>query len=238
MLRCCCIQGAFAELWEALGISSGDTLIFKRDLPTGRIELARHAASNAVKAEEVGGWPIAISCCVCHLTLCVHHRHLALPFPLQGADSDLSDPSAVEGSGGRGARGVRQEASSEQTRGQSQQGSHPNRWMELADGWNIKTVYKSTMVHQQCPIAGGRAMWDGLLPQCWPAGSAQLELVYTAPGFSPPAGWLFKKLYGRLPGENDRAAMYDPDLDAEYRFDVSFISAGESTGLPHSCTPS
>lgn len=40
------------------------------------------------------------------------------------------------------------------------------------------------------------------------------------------AGWLFKKLYGRLPGESDRAPVYDPDLDAEYRFDVSFVSAG------------
>ena len=41
------------------------------------------------------------------------------------------------------------------TRGVSQQGSHPNRWMELTDGWCIKTVYKSTIAHQQCPVAGG-----------------------------------------------------------------------------------
>lgn len=40
------------------------------------------------------------------------------------------------------------------------------------------------------------------------------------------AGWLFKKLYGRLPGDNDRAPMHDPDLDTEYRFDVHFIGAG------------
>ena len=66
----------------------------------------------------------------------------------------------MEGSGGaRSQRGhLRQEASSEQTRGLSQQGSHPNRWMELIDGWNIKTVYKSTLAHQQCPIPGG---WGG-----------------------------------------------------------------------------
>lgn len=43
------------------------------------------------------------------------------------------------------------------------------------------------------------------------------------------AGWLFKKLYGRLPGDTDRAPMFDPDLDVEYRFDVSFVSAGEAT---------
>ena len=42
----------------------------------------------------------------------------------------------------------------------------------------------------------------------------------------PPAGWLFKKLYGRLPGDSDRAVMYDPDLEAEYRFDITFIGAG------------
>jgi hypothetical protein len=51
------MQGAFAELWGALGISSGDTLIFKRDLPTGRIELIRHPAIMAVKAEEVSRHP-------------------------------------------------------------------------------------------------------------------------------------------------------------------------------------
>jgi len=34
-------------------------------------------------------------------------------------------------------------------------GSHPNRWAELADGTGaVKTVYKSTLAHQQCPIAG------------------------------------------------------------------------------------
>lgn len=84
-----------------------------------------------------------------------------LPFPPQAADSDQSDP--LEGAGGRGQRTIaRQEACSEQTRGQSQQGSHPNRWMELIDGWNIKTVYKSTMAHQQCPIAGKQADGPGL----------------------------------------------------------------------------
>lgn len=74
----------------------------------------------------------------------------------QGTESDVSEPSAtLEGAGGRVQRALaRQEASSEQARGQSQQGSHPNRWMELANGWNVKTVYKSTMAHQQCPIAG------------------------------------------------------------------------------------
>ena len=49
------MQGAFAELWESLGISAGDTLVFKRDPLTGSIELARHAASSATKAEEVCG---------------------------------------------------------------------------------------------------------------------------------------------------------------------------------------
>lgn len=77
------------------------------------------------------------------------------------------------------------------TRGVSQQGSHPNRWMELNDGWCIKTVYKSTIAHQQCPIAG----------------------------------WLFKKLYSRLPLESDKALMLDPDLNQEYKFDVNFIGA-------------
>jgi hypothetical protein len=33
--------------------------------------------------------------------------------------------------------------------------------MELIDGWNIKTVYKSTMAHQQCPIAGKQADGPG-----------------------------------------------------------------------------
>ena len=128
-----------------------------------------------------------------------------LPHLQQGAASELSDPSALEGFEG-GRRGRQREASSEQTRGTSQQGSHTNRcaglylwacnwglcilpvtsallrevrlylwacnwglcilpvtsallppcsWMELVDGWAIKTVYKSTLAHNQCPIAGG-----------------------------------------------------------------------------------
>ncbi len=46
----------------------------------------------------------------------------------QGAASELSDPSsaALEGFES-GRRGRQREASSEQTRGTSQQGSHPNR---------------------------------------------------------------------------------------------------------------
>lgn len=40
-----------------------------------------------------------------------------------------------------------------------------------------------------------------------------------------PSGWLFKKLFGRLPSENDKAVMTDPDLAQEYRFDVNFIGA-------------
>lgn len=38
-------------------------------------------------------------------------------------------------------------------------------------------------------------------------------------------GWLFKKLYSRLPLESDKALMLDPDLNQEYRFDVNFIGA-------------
>jgi hypothetical protein len=54
------VQGAFAELWESLGISAGDTLQFKRDPLTGSIDMARHLIGNT-KAEEVHGWP----CCCC-----------------------------------------------------------------------------------------------------------------------------------------------------------------------------
>ena len=39
------------------------------------------------------------------------------------------------------------------------------------------------------------------------------------------AGWLFRKLYGRLPNESDKAVMVDADLGTEYRFDVNFIGA-------------
>lgn len=41
----------------------------------------------------------------------------------------------------------------------------------------------------------------------------------------PTPGWLFKKLYGRLPSESDKAVMTDPDLGTEFRFDVNFIGA-------------
>ncbi len=89
--------------------------------------------------------------------------------PLQAAGSELSDSMAPETSGGAGLafggsgrRGTRHEAISEHGRGQSMQGSHPNRWMELPDGWAVKTVYKSTLAHQQCPIAGGLAAGAGV----------------------------------------------------------------------------
>jgi len=53
------VQGAFAELWEAQGISSGDTLIFKRDPLTGHIELNRMPAGTGAamgaRLEEVCG---------------------------------------------------------------------------------------------------------------------------------------------------------------------------------------
>ncbi|KAL4425853.1 hypothetical protein ABPG75_009869 [Micractinium tetrahymenae] len=165
------LRGQFAELWQAQGICSGDTLIFKRDPLSGHIELSRISAGSGAAAgarmEEAAGSELS--------------------------DSMLPETSGGTGLafGGSGRRGTRHEATSEHGRGHSMQGSHPNRWMELPDGWAVKTVYKSTLAHQQCPIAG----------------------------------WLFKKLYGRLPGDTDRAPMYDPDLDAEYRFDVSFVSA-------------
>jgi hypothetical protein len=33
------------------------------------------------------------------------------------------------------------------------------------------------------------------------------------------------QLYGRLPGDTDRAPMHDPTLGADFRFDVAFIGA-------------
>ncbi|PRW59423.1 BREAST CANCER SUSCEPTIBILITY 1-like protein isoform B [Chlorella sorokiniana] len=157
------LRGEFADLWREQGISAGDTLVFKRDVQTGHIELSRIAAGAAAAAAARME---------------------------EGAASELSDPSALEGFEG-GRRGRQREASSDQTRGTSQQGAQSNRWMELADGWAIKTVYKSSLAHNQCPIAG----------------------------------WLFKKLYGRLPADADSATVYDPDLDADFCFDVNFISA-------------
>lgn len=51
------LQGQFAELWQAQGICSGDTLIFKRDPLSGHIELSRigagSGASAAARLEEV-----------------------------------------------------------------------------------------------------------------------------------------------------------------------------------------
>lgn len=45
--------------------------------------------------------------------------------------------------------------------------------MELADGWAIKTVYKSTLAHHQCPIAGA-----GVGVNCcrWVCGQPSMEL--------------------------------------------------------------
>ena len=86
---------------------------------------------------------------------------------------------------------TRRDPPSNSSQSHHQQQGHPNRWTELSDGSAAKTVYKSTLVHQQCPIAG----------------------------------WLYRKLYGRVPAETDAAAMHDPSLGADFHFEVSFVPA-------------
>ena len=59
------------------------------------------------------------------------------------------------------------------------------------------------------------------------------------PSLPPPppgAGWLFKKLWGRLPADVDRASCYDPDLGFTYTFDVSFTPAGAPPGNQRAAT--
>lgn len=150
------VQGQFQEYWEAAGIKSGDILTFERNNPSvGKIRTLRYPQGRGLEQA------LASS------------SGIEAPAPVQPAAAPAapsSTPSFHPGSSSRsttfeevahgapgstsGSMGAPQPQVTCTRAPHVQHTGHQNRWMELPDGSSVKTIYKSTLVHQQCPIAG------------------------------------------------------------------------------------
>jgi hypothetical protein len=169
---------SFPEYWDTAGVRAGDVLTFHPEPAAAgaspRMRVARHAVGPEANAAMASA--VALGARAGSSALAGDGAEWA-PLPRGRPRAERPAPATSRGGGGAG--------------GASAGASHPNRWSESADGSATKTVYRSTLVHQQLPIAG----------------------------------WLFRKLYDRLPGEADVAPMRDPDLGADYQFEVSYVAA-------------
>lgn len=132
------LQGEFPDYWDSIGVSAGDVLTFERDVPTrGKIEVRRYPQGRGLEEslERNGGVTPSQAC---------------------GTASNLIDTAVAVSAGSLpqivGGRIEGRESVRPGTIPATS--AHPNRWVELPDGSASKTVYKSTLVHQHCPIAG------------------------------------------------------------------------------------
>lgn len=110
-------------------------------------------------------------------------------------------------------------------RGSAHQGVHHNRWMELSDGSAVKTVYKSTLMHQQCPVAGWLynkvCIISSIILVVMLNYSVYVYYQYTnVHNLIKPM-----QLYNRTPRDTDQATMLDPTLDRYFTFDIQYMSA-------------
>jgi hypothetical protein len=195
------LRGGFHDFWDAAGVRAGDVLTFERNAATadpGRILVGRfpqgRGLEEALDASGVASEGPALP------PLPPAPPHAPRSAALPRRDSSLSEvTTAVAGAffpppqrpittapaippfGGVAAAAG----------GAGSGTSHPNRWADFPDGSAAKTVYKSTLAHQQCPVAG----------------------------------WLYRKLYGRLPADADSAPMTDPVLGADFAFEVTYVPA-------------
>lgn len=194
------LRGQFHDFWDVAGVRAGDVLTFERNAAAagpGRIVVGRfpqgQGLEDALEASGPGGGA---------------SEGPALP-PLPPAppraprsaalprrDSSLSEVTTGAGAlfppQQRPAHPVPAPAHAPALAGGAASAtSHPNRWADLPDGSAAKTVYKSTLAHQQCPVAG----------------------------------WLYRKLYGRLPADANAAPMTDPVLGADFAFEVNYVPA-------------
>jgi hypothetical protein len=150
------LRGQFQEYWDAAGVKSGDVLTFQRNTPTaGKIKVGRYPQGRGLESalDTAGN---------CHSnattttgskesTIAAAASKIAAPLPL----SNLGPREPKNTSGSQRIREQQQRrqdgAAVAEAGGAS---GHPNRWTELPDGSAAKTVYKSTLAHQQCPVAG------------------------------------------------------------------------------------
>jgi hypothetical protein len=205
------LRGQFQEYWDTAGVKSGDVLTFQRNTPsTGKIKVGRFPQGKGLEAAlDIGGCAGG-SYSVNNTTtartestvvvVAAASRAAAPPAPLSNLGTRLTESRNTGGGSLRIREQQKQQVQKQQQlqqhvdaadTGAGSAGGHPNRWTELSDGSAAKTVYKSTLAHQQCPIAG----------------------------------WLYRKLYGRTPGETDTAPMRDPALATNFLFEVAFVPA-------------
>jgi hypothetical protein len=199
------LRGQFQEYWDTAGVKSGDVLTFQRNTPTsGKIKVGRYPQGRGLETvlDTGGGSYSNATTASKESTIVAATSKPTAPLPLSNLGRGLNESRNTSG----GSLRIREQQQKQQQQQQQQQkqhvdadaggaGSaatgHPNRWTELPDGSAAKTVYKSTLVHQQCPIAG----------------------------------WLYRKLYGRAPGDTDTAPMRDPALATNFLFEVGFVPA-------------
>lgn len=178
------LRGQFHDYWDAAGVKAGDVLTFERNTPTmGKIRVMRYPQGRGLEEalEDVAGGTVT--------GVGVTSRNTTVTgeiTPMRAAEPPIARQFSSHGEIILNNNGPSTYQSSERA-----SGGHPNRWTELSDGSAAKTVYKSTLVHQQCPVAG----------------------------------WLFRKLYGRVPTDADTAAMHDPVLGSDFVFEVNFVPA-------------
>lgn len=159
------LRGQFQEYWDATGVKSGDVLTFQRNTPiVGKITVGRYPQGRGLEAvfDPAGAISNSNSTTVSKESTYVAAAASKATAPLPRSNLGLR-PSEPKNSGGNGGflRFKEQETREQQKQqlpdvdtGGSASAGHPNRWTELPDGTVAKNVYKSTIAHQQCPIAG------------------------------------------------------------------------------------
>jgi hypothetical protein len=127
------MQGQFHEYWDAAGVSSGDVLTFEPNQPSpGMIKVQRYPQGRGLE----------------DALLPQTGRDGMSTAQVRSGPGHATTASDANELGATAAHPHQQQPGSLSSLG------HPNRWTELGDGSAVKTVYKSTLVHQQCPIAG------------------------------------------------------------------------------------
>lgn len=159
------LRGQFQDYWDTAGVKSGDVLTFQRNTPTvGKITVGRYPQGRGLEAviETAGAGSYSNNTTASKESTYVAAAtsKAAIPLPLSNLGPRATEMRSKGGSGDslrikeqQQKQRQKQQHPDVDTSGSASAG-HPNRWTELPDGSAAKTVYKSTLAHQQCPIAG------------------------------------------------------------------------------------
>jgi hypothetical protein len=160
------LRGQFQDYWDSAGVKSGDVLTFQRNTPTvGKITVGRYPQGRGLEAAFE---PAGAGSCSNNTTVSKESIYAAaaaskasVPLPLSNLGAHSNGITKNTGGTGGSLRLKEQQPRQQQKQqhpdvetGGSANAGRPNRWTELPDGSVAKHVYKSTISHQQCPIAG------------------------------------------------------------------------------------